>query len=117
MTSTATVELLFGFNTAVTRRIYFTAGVLLFALKYGVDLALSFAFATNPLDPLTYANPLLFQRLEGLGEYPGWLPLVMFSGARVGDQLANSSRNGELAPARSWSQTAIGYTRRMGWLR
>jgi uncharacterized membrane protein YhaH (DUF805 family) len=78
MATWARASLLFGFRQAVPRHTYFNVGMLLFALKYAVDLALSSAFATNALDPLTYASPLLSERLGAMGKYPEWLPIVMF---------------------------------------
>jgi len=78
VTNPAWVSLLFGFRQPVARYPYFNLGMLLMALKYGVDLALSMAFASTPLDPLSYFSPLLSQRLGAMGTYPEWLPIVMF---------------------------------------
>ncbi|HKO92796.1 MAG TPA: SRPBCC family protein [Polyangiaceae bacterium] len=69
--------LLFGFRQAVPRRTYLRVGLLLFALKYSVDLALTAAFAAHPLNPLAYANPLLSQRLAAIQPYPAWLPMLL----------------------------------------
>ncbi len=77
----STLALLFGVRAAVTRREYVTAGVLLFALKYAVDLALSIGFAEHPLGPVAYFNPVLSQRLQALGQYPDALPPVMLAWA------------------------------------
>jgi len=74
-------SLLFGVRQAVPRRTYLLVGLLLFALKYSVDLALSAAFASHPFGPFTYFNPLLSQRMEALGECPTWLPMVLFAWA------------------------------------
>jgi uncharacterized membrane protein YhaH (DUF805 family) len=78
MASHTWFSLLFGIRQAVPRSTYLGVGLLLFALKYSGDLALTAAFASHAFDPLTYMNPLLTQRLAALGTYPDWLPMVMF---------------------------------------
>jgi uncharacterized membrane protein YhaH (DUF805 family) len=69
--------LLFGWRTRVSPRTYLVGGLSLFALKYAGDWALAAAFATSPLTPLDYFNPVLASRLAALGEYPPWLPLAL----------------------------------------
>ena len=71
------MELLFGLRRRVTPRAYAGWGFGLFALKYAVDWALSARFATHPLGLFMYLNPLLSQRLDAMGSYPTWLPVLM----------------------------------------
>jgi len=71
------LRLWFGFKGRVNQRTYLSSGLGLFALKIGVDWALVNAFATLPFDFLNYFNAVLTQRLELMGEYPSWIPLVM----------------------------------------
>jgi uncharacterized membrane protein YhaH (DUF805 family) len=77
MTPRDVLELLFGFRETVSRRTYATAGFSLFALKYAGDYTFTRAFAEVPIDPAFYLNPILSQRLQGLGSYPSWLPAVL----------------------------------------
>ena len=70
-------ELLFGVRRPVSRGVYAGAGFGLLVLRYGVDFALSAKFAEHAIDPFSYLNPVLAMRLDALGKYPSWLPVVM----------------------------------------
>jgi hypothetical protein len=62
----------FGFDLPVEPRTYFTHGVALLALKYGVDVLLVSLVLHRFWTPLDYVNPVLSFR-RGIGDAPLWL--------------------------------------------
>src|SRR5262245_3282221 len=81
MRSGSVFSLLFGWHTRVSPKAYLVSGLCLFALKYAGDWGLASAFATSALTPIDYFNPVLAARLDALGQYPPWLPLVLIAWA------------------------------------
>lgn len=61
-----TLGLLFGLTARVSRKTYLVAGVLLMALKYGLDALVVYLGTGAFLDPLTFISPLYGPRQDAL---------------------------------------------------
>jgi uncharacterized membrane protein YhaH (DUF805 family) len=57
----------FGLRTPVSRSAYAWTGIGLMAVKYAAEAALLWALKQELLDPVSFANPLITQRLEQFG--------------------------------------------------
>ncbi|MGH7546803.1 MAG: DUF805 domain-containing protein [Gemmatimonadales bacterium] len=68
----------FMLNEAVDRRTYLVNGLVLVALKYGVDAAAVFSMAGKFWSPLDYLLPFYFLRAEKFAGAPAWfLPVLV----------------------------------------
>ena len=67
------LRLWFSFHELVDRRTYLVHGAGLMLFKYGVDVALVWAFAHRFWTPLTYVNPVWVLRERLLRDAPVWL--------------------------------------------
>jgi uncharacterized membrane protein YhaH (DUF805 family) len=75
------LRLWFSFREPVDRRTYVLHGAALMLFKYGVDVAVVWAFAHRLWTPLTYLNPVWVLRAQLLRDAPPWLgpALVMWT--------------------------------------
>jgi uncharacterized membrane protein YhaH (DUF805 family) len=78
MTFADSLGFLFGLKHRVDQKRYAIVGFSLLVLKYGGDFGLSL-FASQRIDPISYLNPVLTLRLQSMGQYPDWLPFLMFA--------------------------------------
>jgi len=67
------LRLWFSFHEPVDRRTYLRHGTGLMLFKYGVDVAVVWAFAGRLWTPLTYVNPVWVLREQLLRDAPAWL--------------------------------------------
>jgi len=67
------LRLWFSFHEPVDRRSYRLHGAGLMLFKYGVDVAVVWAFAHRLWTPLTYLNPVWVLRAQLLRDAPPWL--------------------------------------------
>lgn len=69
----ALISLWFGLRAPVSRRAYWTAGVVLMALRYALDNALILGAGGSWIEPLAYLNPALSMRMDAVTDQAGVL--------------------------------------------
>src|SRR5436190_17407802 len=74
-----TLQTWFGVSRRVDRATYAISGVVLMLVKYGVEAALFWFFASTILTPWQFVNPLLGAREAVLRPAPTWLPFLIYA--------------------------------------
>ena len=71
------LDLLFGLRARVPRRTYLLTGLLLAALKFGIDTGIVYAFTRKTWSPLGYLVPSLALRREAVGSAPAGMYMLL----------------------------------------
>jgi hypothetical protein len=79
MTFGRVLRLWFGFGGPIERRFYAASGLGLMLFKYLLDALLTLAITDHVLDPISYFNPILNQRMSNIYGYPWWFPGLMIA--------------------------------------
>ena len=68
------------FQARGSRPTYAISGLVLMAVKYGVEAAMFWWFASTVFNPLDFVNPLLSVRESILRPAPPWLSWALYAG-------------------------------------